>query len=114
MPGIKIGDGAIVASRSVVTHEVPPYAVVSGNPAHPRKRRFDDELIELLLAFRWWDLPPEELIEVLPLLCSSDLDQIRLEIRRRFVWGLIAGLPSLFHERRSSPCPLSPLFFRRD
>ena len=83
LPGVKIGDGAIVASRSVVTHDVPPYAVVSGNPAHPRKRRLDDELIELLLAVRWWDLPPEELIEVLPLLCSSDLDQIRLEIRRR-------------------------------
>ena len=83
MPGVHIGDGAMVASRSVVTRDVPPYGVVSGNPARLRKKRFDGELIELLLAFRWWDLPPEELAGTIPLLCSSDLEGVRAQLRRR-------------------------------
>ncbi len=49
MPGVKIGDGAIVAAYSVVTKDVEPYSVVGGNPAHLIKKRFDDELISLLL-----------------------------------------------------------------
>ena len=83
MPGVHIGDGAMVASRSVVTRDVPPYGVVSGNPARLRKKRFDGELIELLLAFRWWDLPPEELAGTIPLLCSSDLEGVRDQLCRR-------------------------------
>ena len=70
MPGVKIGDGAMVAACSVVVNDIPPYAVFGGNPVRLLKYRFDEELIDLLLAFRWWDLPPEELTEVLPLLCD--------------------------------------------
>lgn len=74
MPGVKIGDGAIIAAYSVVTKDVEPYSVVGGNPVRFIKKRFNDELIELLLEFKWWDLPPEKLVTVLPLLCDFDLE----------------------------------------
>lgn len=77
MPGVKIGDGAIVAAYSVVTKEVPPYAIYGGNPAKFIKFRFDDELIDLLLRFRWWDLASEQLVEILPLLCDPDLERVK-------------------------------------
>ena len=83
MPGVKIGDGAIVAAHSVVTKDVEPYSVVGGNPARFIKKRFDDELIELLLRFKWWDLPPDELAEVMPLLCDADLEKVRRELKTR-------------------------------
>lgn len=81
MPGIKIGDGAIIAAYSVVTKDVEPYSVVGGNPARFIKKRFNDELIELLLEFKWWDLPPEKLVTVLPLLCDFDLEKITKKIK---------------------------------
>ena len=81
MPGVKIGDGAIVAAESVVTKDVAPYSVVGGNPARFIKKRFDDELIELLLEFKWWDLSPEELANVMPLLCDGDLEKVKKEIK---------------------------------
>lgn len=77
MPGVKIGDGAIVAAYSVVTKEIPPYAIYGGNPAKFIKFRFDDELIDLLLRFRWWDLASEQLVEILPLLCDPDLERVK-------------------------------------
>lgn len=77
MPGVHIGDGAIVAARSVVTKDVEPYSVVGGNPARLIKKRFSQELIDLLLQWKWWDLEPEQLVEALPLLCSPDLEQVR-------------------------------------
>lgn len=83
MPGVKIGDGAIVAAHSVVTKDVDPYSVVGGNPARFIKKRFDDELTELLLRFKWWDLPPDELAEVMPLLCDADLEKVRRELKTR-------------------------------
>lgn len=83
MPGVMIGDGAIVAAHSVVTKDVEPYSVVGGNPARFIKKRFDDELTELLLRFKWWDLPPDELAEVMPLLCDADLEKVRRELKTR-------------------------------
>lgn len=55
LPGIRIGDGAVVAAKSVVTHDVPPYAVVAGNPAKSVKTRFDAETVKRLLAVAWWN-----------------------------------------------------------
>lgn len=81
MPGVKIGDGAIVAAYSVVTKDVEPYSVVGGNPAHFIKKRFDDELISLLLQWKWWDLEGDELFESLSILVNPDLGNVRLQIR---------------------------------
>lgn len=81
MPGVHIGDRAIIAACSVVVKDIPAYTVAGGNPAKPLKKRFDDELIELLLQFRWWNLSPERLVEVLPLLCDPDLEKVKNKIR---------------------------------
>ena len=77
MPGVHIGDGAIIAAYSVVTSDVPPYTVFGGNPARKIKDRFDPELTDLLLRWQWWDLEPEALVEVLPVLCDPDLEKVK-------------------------------------
>lgn len=83
MPGIKIGDGAIVAAYSVVTKDIPAYTVWGGNPARFIKNRFDEELTELLLRFQWWNLEPSELVETLPLLCDPDLEKVKRTLKER-------------------------------
>ena len=55
--GVTIGDGAVVAAGSVVTKNVPPFAVVGGNPAKVIRYRFDQDVIDRILAMRWWDDP---------------------------------------------------------
>lgn len=55
MPGVKVGDGAIIATNATVTKDVAPYAIVGGNPAAEIKKRFSEEDIEKLLAIKWWD-----------------------------------------------------------
>ncbi|MDL2259004.1 Vat family streptogramin A O-acetyltransferase [Eubacteriales bacterium OttesenSCG-928-K08] len=77
MPGIHIGDGAIIAANAIVTRDVAPYRIVGGNPARVIKKRFDDELINYLLQLKWWDWPPEKIFDNLENLCSADLDKIR-------------------------------------
>ena len=80
MDGVTVGDGAIVASNSVVTKDVPPYAIVGGVPAKLIRYRFSPEIIEALLELRWWDLPIEK-IKHLPFndvpRCVEDLRKIR-------------------------------------
>ncbi len=61
MPGVIIGDGAIVAAKSVVTHDVPPYAIVAGNAAKVVKMRFDDLTIRKLLKAAWWNWPADKI-----------------------------------------------------
>lgn len=74
MPGVKIGDGAIIAARSTVVKDVPPYAIVAGNPAKVVKKRFDDATIERLLQISWWDWDIEKINKNLSLLCHVDID----------------------------------------
>ena len=74
LPGVHIGDGAVIAAQSVVSRDVPPYTVYGGNPARFLKERFSPELKALLLRLKWWDLPGDTLVEILPLLCSPDLE----------------------------------------
>lgn len=81
MPGIKIGDGAIIAAYSVVAKDVPAYAIYGGNPARLIRDRFDEELKALLLRYRGWDLPPEKLVEALPMLCDPDLEALRRQLK---------------------------------
>ena len=72
-PGVAIGDGAIVASGSVVTRNVPPYAVVGGNPAEIIRYRFEDADRARLLALRWWDWDAAKITRNVKALCSGDL-----------------------------------------
>jgi acetyltransferase-like isoleucine patch superfamily enzyme len=60
MSGVTIGDGAIVAARSVVTKDVEPFSIVGGNPAKHLRYRFDEPTREALLRIRWWDWPDEK------------------------------------------------------
>ena len=79
---ITIGDGAIIGAKAVVTHDVPPYAVVTGIPAKVLKYRFAPEIITELLRLKWWDLP-DEVIKALPFdnisTCLTKLKEIRDE-----------------------------------
>ncbi|MEG0759224.1 MAG: CatB-related O-acetyltransferase [Raoultibacter sp.] len=77
MPGVKIGNGAIVAAYSVVTKDIEPYTIVGGNPIQFIKKRFDDELTNLLLRLCWWDFEPNKLSEFLPMLCNSNLSEVK-------------------------------------
>lgn len=63
MPGIHIGDGAIIATNSTVTKDVPPYAIVGGNPATEIRKRFSDSKINELLEMKWWDWNVEKITE---------------------------------------------------
>lgn len=84
MPGAEIGDGSIAAACSVITGKFPPYSLIGGNPARLIRRRFNEERSHFLLRLKWWDLPPEELSEILPLLCDPDLEKAEEELRRRY------------------------------
>ena len=77
MPGVHIGDGAIIGFGSVVASDVAPYTIVAGNPARVIRKRFDDELTGLLLDFKWWDRPVEEIKSLIPILTSPDLEKLK-------------------------------------
>ena len=83
MPGVHIGDGAIIGTNSVVAKDIPPYSVAVGNPCRVVRKRFDDEMIELLLEFKWWDKSIEEIESLMPILSCGDLEKVRNEIRAR-------------------------------
>ncbi|WP_116134301.1 CatB-related O-acetyltransferase [Tropicimonas sp. IMCC34043] len=76
MPGVTIGPGAIIAARSVVTHDVPPYALAAGNPARVVRRRFDDETIERLLRVAWWDWPLKMISQHLDVIRGANIDAL--------------------------------------
>lgn len=73
MPGIQIGDGAIIAANSVVTKNVAPYSIVGGNPATEIRKRFSEEQIEQLLELKWWDWDIEKITQNLQKLTNCDL-----------------------------------------
>lgn len=77
MPGVIIGDGAIIGANSVVAKNVDPYTVVAGNPIKVIRKRFDDELIELMLKFKWWNKEIDEINTLIPLLSDSDLGRVK-------------------------------------
>lgn len=77
MPGVHIGDGAIIAANAVVTKDVPPYHIAGGNPGRIIRQRFSEELVDFLLRLKWWDWPPEKIFRNLEALCSSDLERIK-------------------------------------
>lgn len=83
LPGVHICDGAIIGANSVVGSNVEPYTIAAGNPARVIRKRFDDELIGLLLSFKWWDKSIEEINDLIPILTSSDLESVKEELRAR-------------------------------
>lgn len=76
MPGVTIGDGAVIATKSVVTADVAPYTIVGGNPATKIKKRFTDNDIEKLLEVRWWDWPIDKITEHVQDLTSANISNL--------------------------------------
>jgi len=76
LSGVTIGNGAVIGAESVVTDDVAPYAIVAGNPARERKKRFEQKTIEALLQLAWWDWPEEKIRKNLSLLCSDQIKQL--------------------------------------
>lgn len=83
LPGVHIGDGAIIGANSIVGSDVSPYTIVAGNPATQIRKRFDDELIQLMLDFKWWDKSVEEINQLIPLLTCGNLEKVKTEISER-------------------------------
>ncbi|KAB8155167.1 chloramphenicol acetyltransferase [Kordia sp. TARA_039_SRF] len=71
MPGVQIGDGAIIATKAVVTKNVEPYTIVGGNPAKSIKKRFSEDTIRKLLKLKWWDWDIEKITQNVDKLTSS-------------------------------------------
>ena len=83
MPGVHIGDGAIIGANSLVSKDVEPYTIVAGNPIRVIRKRFDDELIDVLERFKWWDKSIEEINNLIPILTNGDLEKVRAELKGR-------------------------------
>lgn len=76
MPGVHIGDGAVVAAESVVTSDVPPYAIYGGNPAKLIKNRFPDDIIQTLLKIKWWNWDYEKISNNLDAIFNTDIQKL--------------------------------------
>ena len=83
LPGVNIEDGAIIGANSVVGTKVAPYTIVAGNPAKVIRKRFDEELIDLMLRFKWWDKSIREINSLIPILTCSDLEKVREELKAK-------------------------------
>lgn len=108
--GVTIGDGAVVAACAVVTKDVPPYAIVGGNPARVIRYRHNEAQCEALLEIRWWDWPLDEVKRAVPLLASSDVDGFIDYARRRFPNGpgsATADVPAPFDPFTADGEPVS-------
>lgn len=77
LSGVKIGDGAIIGARSVVSSDVPPYATFAGNPAREVGKRFDDETIKMLLEIKWWNWDVEKIKRNVAVLTGTDIHKIK-------------------------------------
>lgn len=80
MPGVTIGDGAVVGAKCVVTHDVPPYAIFAGNPGKVVKTRFDRVIVQRLLEVAWWNWPVDKITRNLDAIRGADI--VRLEAAR--------------------------------
>lgn len=81
LPGVHIGDGAIIGANSIVGSNIEPYSIVIGNPARLLRKRFDSELIALMLRLKWWDKSIEEINALIPILTDSNLNTVKEKIK---------------------------------
>ena len=82
LPGVHIGDGAIIGSNSVVGSDVAPYTIVAGNPAKVIRKRFDNQLIKLLLKLKWWDKSVKEINDLIPILTDNNLAEVKKFLKK--------------------------------
>ena len=82
LSGVTIGDGAVIGAGALVASDVPPYAMVAGNPAKTVKLRFSELQIEALLRIQWWNWAIEEIRKSLPLLCSARIDEFIQSVQK--------------------------------
>jgi virginiamycin A acetyltransferase len=76
MPGVQVGDGAIIAAKSVVVSDVPPYTIFGGNPAKCIRQRFDDDVIRALLGVAWWNWDIEKITRNLEKIVATDIEAL--------------------------------------
>lgn len=81
LPGVHIGDGAIIGAGSMVSKDVEPYTIVAGNPAKVIRKRFDEELIDLMLKLQWWNRSIEDINDLIPLLTNSNLKTVKEQLK---------------------------------
>lgn len=84
LSGVSIGSGAVLAAKAVICKDVAPYEIVGGNPAKLLKKRFDDQIVDLMLTLRWWDLPLEAIRDLAPELSKAPVKQLLLELVSRY------------------------------
>ena len=82
LPGVHVGDGCIIGANAVVASDIPPYSIVVGNPARVIRKRFDDEMIELLERLQWWNKTTNQIQKIIPLLSNSDIKCVKEELKR--------------------------------
>lgn len=76
LAGVKIGDGAIIGTRAVVTKDVPPYSIVGGIPAKVIRKRYSPDIIEQLLSLRWWDWTKDRIKRSLPFIMAGNIENM--------------------------------------
>ena len=81
LPGVHIGDGAVIGAYSVVGSDIEPYTIAAGNPARPIRKRLDDEMIEILLQLKWWDRSVEEIQSLIPILSSGNISWAKEKLK---------------------------------
>ncbi|GHV28460.1 Vat family streptogramin A O-acetyltransferase [Spirochaetia bacterium] len=84
LPGVHVGDGVIIGAESVVGSNLEPYSVAAGNPAKHIRKRFDNELIALMLQLKWWDLPIAQINALIPVLSDPDLERVKSRLKEYY------------------------------